>query len=179
MACKSASKTLDDPVRTIGLFTIDEFSKIDTSMGPDTRPFFETLPTSLKEIYQQEEERQEQNEEDGQDYKPKVPWDERLDARRVNIPKTVFDENQEFVVTLGEDPKYALEISCEMTEIEQSFAKAYRHQHIGGGLAAACEYRLVFETAAQKESFGRFFRDQFPSAFLVAGSSEEEFQLAA
>ena len=106
-----------------------------------------------------------------------IKWGDRLDYQRKEIPVTTFKES-DYVVSKGDRPKYAIRISCQLTEYEMEYRDAHRHFSLPSGLANACSHRLVFEDSGDKESFANIFMSRFVTGFLVAGSGIQDLMKA-
>lgn len=159
MACESAESFGKGSVHSLGLFDCGRFTKVDSTAEKDKRRFSKIKDNSA--------------EEDGANT---VPWDDRHDKRRVRIGQEVFKDS-DYVVTQGDKPKYAIDISCERTKVEESFYEAFNYHHSFNGLASRCSRRLVFEAKKTRKLFQRTFLTRYPTGYLVAGSSEKELNL--
>eukprot|EP00546_Thalassionema_frauenfeldii_P011103 CAMPEP_0178909672 /NCGR_PEP_ID=MMETSP0786-20121207/8661_1 /TAXON_ID=186022 /ORGANISM="Thalassionema frauenfeldii, Strain CCMP 1798" /LENGTH=962 /DNA_ID=CAMNT_0020581817 /DNA_START=143 /DNA_END=3032 /DNA_ORIENTATION=+ len=156
MACRSASQAGGGVVYSLGLFVCDEFTKVDQTKT-DNRVF-----KPIKEG----------------DKETKIPWTDRHDLRRVNLDRKLVFQNSDFVVTKGDRQKYAIEVTCNRTNVEESFYRSYRIHKVNNGLAPDCSHRLVFETKKSKERFQQKFLNRFPTGSLVVGSSDQELRSA-
>lgn len=156
MACESAKRVGHDSVHSLGLFVCEELTRVDTNMG-------------------EKENRRKKHDPIKPDVTTtSVPWNDRYDPRRDSVQACFMSEE---VVGTRDHPKYALSVTCNRIDYEESF---FNHFDIAicPVLASDCSHCLVYETKQSKENFQEIFIQRFRTGSLLGGSSKAVLESA-